>query len=49
VVKNWTILTREAVGAPFLEALKTRLHGGPGQPELVGGTAHSRGLGLDGV
>ena len=37
-------MPREAVGAPSLESLKSRLDGA-----LVGGTAHGKGLELDGL
>lgn len=33
-VRPWNRLTREAVGSPSLEILKTRLVVGPGQPAL---------------
>jgi len=43
-------LPREAEGAPSLEVFKTRLDGGPGQPELVGGCpAHSKAVELGGL
>ena len=52
-VRRWHRLHREAVGAPFLEALKARLDGALGSLSWwVGGwrsPAHSREMGLSGL
>ena len=50
VVRYWNSLSREVVGAAFLEVFKTRSEEGHGQPGLVpdlevGGPACARGVG----
>jgi len=49
-VRPWQLLSGEAVDAPSLQALKTRLDGGgPGPPELVWATSPRQGLGSGGL
>lgn len=45
VVRHWHRLPGEGADLPSLEALRARLDGGPGQPDLVGGNATARGVG----
>jgi len=46
VARHCKMLPREAVIAPSMKALKTRLDGAPGQTDLMGGNLiHCRGVG----